>query len=63
MYQFKRLPNFYFLIQAILNSIPLVSALHPISAILPLLFVLIVSMIREGVEDWSRYKSDKVTNR
>ena len=63
MFQFKRLPNFYFLVQAILNSIPLVSALHPISAYLPLAFVLFVSMVREGVEDYARYRSDKVTNR
>ena len=63
MFQFKRLPNFYFLLQAILNSIPLVSALHPISAYLPLAFVLLVSMVREGIEDYARYRSDKVTNR
>ena len=63
MYQFKRLPNFYFLVQAILNSIPIVSALNPITAYLPLGFVLAVSMVREGVEDWYRYKSDKEINR
>ena len=38
MFQFKRLPNFYFLIQAILNSITIVSAMNPISAYLPLAF-------------------------
>lgn len=46
-----------------LNSISIVSAMNPISAYLPLCFVLIVSMVRDGIEDWVRYKSDKITNR
>ena len=36
--------------------------MNPISAYLPLTFVLGVSMLREGLEDYQRYKSDKVTN-
>jgi phospholipid-transporting ATPase len=32
------------------------------SAILPLVFVLVVSMIREGIEDYRRYSDDCVTN-
>ena len=62
MFQFKRLPNFYFLIQAILNSISIVSAMNPVSAYLPLCFVLIVSIVREGYEDYQRFRSDKETN-
>ena len=63
LYQFKRSANIYFMVQAILNSIPAVSAMNPISAYLPLFFVLGVSVIREGLEDYQRYKSDKVTNK
>jgi len=63
MYQFKREANIYFLLQAILNSIPQVSAMNPITAYLPLAFVLGVSMMREGLEDYQRYKSDVSTNR
>ena len=37
--------------------------MNPISAYLPLFFVLSVSLMREGLEDYSRYKSDKITNR
>ena len=61
--QFKRKANIYFLLQAILNSIPAISALNPVTAILPLAFVLGVSMLREGLEDYQRYKSDVKTNR
>jgi len=63
MYQFRREANIYFLLQAILNSIPQVSAMNPITAYTPLAFVLGVSMFREGVEDYQRYKSDINTNK
>lgn len=63
MYQFKREANLYFLLQAVLNSIRQVSAMNPITAWSPLAFVLGVSMMREGLEDYQRYKSDLNTNR
>ena len=52
LYQFKRFANLYFLLQAILNTIPEVSAMNPVSAYLPLIFVLGISMLREGLEDY-----------
>jgi phospholipid-transporting ATPase len=60
--QFRRVANIYFLVTAILQSIPQISPLHPFSAIAPLVFVLGVSMIREGIEDYLRYRSDKEVN-
>jgi magnesium-transporting ATPase (P-type) len=56
--QFKRFANIYFLIIAILQSIKIISPLSPITAILPLVFVIAVSMIREGIEDYMRYRAD-----
>ena len=61
--QFKRMANVYFLLQAVLNSIPQISAMNPVTAWSPLAFVLGVSMMREGLEDYQRYKSDIKTNR
>lgn len=61
-YQFKRLSNWYFLITAVLQSISIISPLAPFSAIMPLAFVLCVSILREGIEDFLRYRSDKRTN-
>ena len=60
--QFGRVANIYFLIIAILQSIPEISPLSPYSAYFPLLFVLMVSIIREGIEDFRRYRSDRKTN-
>lgn len=56
--QFKRYANIYFLIMAVLQSIPAISPLNPISSIAPLVFVISLSMIREGFEDYGRHKSD-----
>ena len=61
--QFRKVSNIYFLIIAILQSIPQISPLASYTAIAPLVFVLAVSMIREGIEDYLRYKSDKEINK
>ena len=60
--QFVRLANIYFLICAILQCIPIISPLSPATAVVPLVIVLSVSIIREGIEDYSRAKLDKQQN-
>ena len=62
LYQFNRLPNLYFLFTAIIQSIPIISPLNSLTAIIPLIFVLGVSMIRELVEDLGRNKYDTLNN-
>ena len=56
--QFKRYANVYFLLSAVLNSIPAISPLNPASSIAPLIFVVALSMVREAYEDLTRHKSD-----
>ena len=60
--QFKRYANIYFLIIAILQCIPTISPLNPFSAIAPFVLVIALSMLREGLEDLTRHKSDKEAN-
>ena len=60
--QFMRLSNIYFLITAIIQSIKLISPLTEYTAIVPLIFVLGVSMIRELIEDLHRLKYDNKNN-
>ena len=62
LFQFSRWSNVYFLFTAIIQSIPLISPLTPLTAIIPLIFVLGVSMIREALEDIGRYYYDKLSN-
>ena len=61
--QFTRLPNIFFLFTAIIQSIPVISPLTSLTAIIPLIFVLGVSMIREFIEDWTRKAYDDLNNR
>ena len=61
--QFMRYANIYFLIVAILQTFPSISPLHPFSAIAPLCFVLLLSLVREWIEDYERYKSDLEMNK
>ena len=60
--QFFRLSNVYFLFTAIIQSMPLISPLTSVTAIVPLIFVLGVSLIREGIEDLSRHNYDNLNN-
>ena len=57
-----RLANVYFLFTAILQCIPIISPLGSATAILPIVFVLSVSLIREANEDYKRAKLDKIQN-
>ena len=47
---------------AVLASIPAISPYSLYAAFSPFIFVLSISVIREGVEDFQRFKSDKETN-
>ena len=60
--QFARPANIYFLVTAILNCIPAISPISPITAIFPIVFVLAVSLIREAIEDCSRERLDRKQN-
>ena len=61
--QFTRLANIFFLFTAIIQSIPVISPLTSLTAIVPLIFVLGVSLIREFIEDWTRKSYDDLNNR
>ena len=60
--QFARPANIYFLISAILQCIPQISPLSPLTALVPIIFVLSISLIREGVEDCHRAELDRQQN-
>jgi phospholipid-transporting ATPase len=62
LFQFLRLANIYFLVVAVVQMIPIVSPLNPMTAVAPLVFVLFVSMFREGIEDFERHKYDNQLN-
>lgn len=60
--QFKRYANIYFLLMAIIQCFPQISPINPVSSIAPLIFVISLSILREGFEDLTRHKSDLELN-
>jgi hypothetical protein len=61
--QFFRLSNCYFLATGIMNAIPGFSPISPVSTFAPLAFVILMSVLREGYEDFNRGRNDRVTNK
>uniref|UniRef100_A0A8C3R9T6 Phospholipid-transporting ATPase n=2 Tax=Timaliidae TaxID=9173 RepID=A0A8C3R9T6_9PASS len=60
--QFHRVANLYFLFLVVLNWVPLVEAFQKEITMLPLLGVLTIIAVKDGLEDYSRYKMDKQIN-
>ena len=60
--QFRRVANFYFLVIFIMQLIPGVSPYPIIITVLPLTFILGVTALKEGWEDWFRHKFDAEVN-
>eukprot|EP00729_Bicosta_minor_P003176 gene3176-28383_t len=60
--QFQRAANLYFLLMACIVQIPGLSPLAPITSVLPLVFVVGVTMIKQGWEDLQRAAADRVVN-
>ena len=60
-YQMCKASNIYFLIVSILSCLSF-SPKEPASMIATFAFVLIFTMIKEGIVDYKRYKQDKVSN-
>lgn len=59
--QFHKKANLYFLLIAIISATP-VSPKPAVVSILPLVFVLAVTMLKEAIEDYNRYGMDKEVN-
>lgn len=61
--QFSKLANVYFLLLSVLQIIPDISTSGGIPTYLPpLLFIVLLTMIKDGYEDYKRYKSDEEEN-
>uniref|UniRef100_A0A3P8XJ04 Phospholipid-transporting ATPase n=1 Tax=Esox lucius TaxID=8010 RepID=A0A3P8XJ04_ESOLU len=59
--QFRRVANFYFLIIFLVQLI-IDTPTSPITSGLPLFFVITVTAIKQGYEDWLRHKADNAIN-
>ncbi|XP_018319213.1 probable phospholipid-transporting ATPase IM isoform X3 [Agrilus planipennis] len=60
--QFQRLANFYFLCLLVLQLIPAISSLTPVTTALPLIGVLGLTAIKDAYDDFQRHRSDSQVN-
>nr|XP_056711067.1 phospholipid-transporting ATPase VD [Euleptes europaea] len=60
--QFHRIANLYFLFIVVLNWIPVVEAFQKEITMIPLLVVLTIIAVKDGLEDYAKYKLDKKLN-
>lgn len=60
--QFQRLANFYFLCLLMLQLIPLISSLTPVTTALPLIGVLTLTAMKDAFDDYQRHCSDMQVN-
>ncbi|XP_066994070.1 phospholipid-transporting ATPase ID isoform X1 [Anabrus simplex] len=61
--QFQRLANFYFLCLLVLQMIPAISSLTPITTAVPLIGVLALTAIKDAYDDYQRHMSDSQVNK
>ncbi|CRK86707.1 CLUMA_CG000540, isoform A [Clunio marinus] len=60
--QFQRLANFYFFCLLILQLIPAISSLTPVTTAIPLIGVLSLTAIKDAYDDFQRHLSDSQVN-
>ena len=60
--QFKTAFNWFFLIIVILSCIPILSDVSIAPNVAPFSIILIISLIREAIEDYRKYSNDKKSN-
>ncbi|KAJ6220049.1 hypothetical protein RDWZM_005861 [Blomia tropicalis] len=60
--QFQRLANFYFLCLLILQLIPIISSLTPVTTAVPLIFVLTLTAFKDAIDDIQKHRSDNQVN-
>ncbi|KAL6568740.1 hypothetical protein OROHE_004424 [Orobanche hederae] len=60
--QFHRVAYLYFLAIAALNQLPPLAVFGRTVSLFPLLFVLTITAVKDGYEDWRRHRSDRNEN-
>lgn len=60
--QLKQVSNCFFLMTGVIQFIKVYNVAPPISTLFPWLLVLTLTLIKEGIDDFKRYKRDKEVN-
>ncbi|EMD01157.1 hypothetical protein BAUCODRAFT_100923 [Baudoinia panamericana UAMH 10762] len=62
VFQATRLHNFYFICMGIPQTIPGISTTGTYTNILPVLFFIVITIIKEAIDDYRRHRMDKLEN-
>ncbi|KAI1491977.1 P-type ATPase [Biscogniauxia mediterranea] len=62
IFQFTRLANFYFLCVGVPQTIPGLSTTGNYTTILPLMFFVLLTVVKEGYDDYKRHRLDTIEN-
>lgn len=62
LYQFTRVINCYYVINALLQSIPSVSIIKPWGTIIPLSYIIAVGVLKEAIVEVRRWLQDRKVN-
>lgn len=62
LYQFTRVTNCFYVLNAVLQSTPSISLNNPLASIIPLSFIVLVGMMKEVVVEARRYMQDRKIN-
>ncbi|XP_060705042.1 phospholipid-transporting ATPase ID [Hemiscyllium ocellatum] len=60
--QFQRIANAYFLFLLVLQFIPQISSLSWYTTVVPLMLVLLITAVKDAIDDYHRYRSDNQVN-
>lgn len=60
--QFKFFYNLFFLVIALSQFVPVLKVGYTFTYIAPLVFVLLITMVKEAVDDLGRWQKDKALN-
>ncbi|PJF18947.1 Phospholipid-transporting ATPase [Paramicrosporidium saccamoebae] len=60
--QMRRVANIYFVFIVFLQCFPAVSNYNPVLAAAPIVIIMVVTAIKDAVEDWKRHKQDNEVN-
>ncbi|OAD71346.1 hypothetical protein PHYBLDRAFT_96072, partial [Phycomyces blakesleeanus NRRL 1555(-)] len=61
--QFRNVANLYFLFLVVLQCIPIFGVTEPAVSALPLIVIIVITAIKDGIEDMKRSKSDQRVNK
>lgn len=63
LYQFTRVVNCFYVLNAFLQSTPSISTNDPLATIIPLTFIICVGIIKEAIVEVKRWLQDRQVNR